>query len=388
MKTSLIKHLQAQLAQARQSFTLLKKHRPEPAWARLLISGAIGLAFACLFTLVPGLLTGHLLDGAWLLKTFQANLIISLCVSYLIHLMFRSLELLLPEPILARMQAWHGTWRGGVFASTVAISGTILGFVLGMLLVGRVFKVDALGEILNSPPNLRLFAFLTLLITLANLLWWKVHSKQQALQLAATEARLSLLQAQIEPHFLFNTLANVQSLIDLDAPRAKQMLEAFTDYLRISLGQLRRADGSVGAELEMAQSYLQLLQIRMGERLSFTIAADAQARAAVLPPLLLQPLIENAVHHGLEPKVEGGHIRVSARVEQGRLLLSVEDDGLGLDGPRRPGRKGAGMALENIRARLLSRYPHNAELSLHALQPGTSAGLNLPYIVGRETAAS
>jgi hypothetical protein len=379
-----IQHLQAQLAQARQTFMVLRKHRPEPTWARLLISTAIGVAFALFFSLVPGLLTGHLLDAAWMLKTAQANLIISLCVSYTIHILFRSIEVMLPEPILARIQAWHGTWRAGAFATMVAVSGTMLGFSMGMVLVGRVFNVDALGDILNSPANLRLFGFVTLLITTANLLWWKVHSKQQVLQLAATEARLNLLQGQIEPHFLFNTLANVQSLIDQDAPRAKQMLEAFTDYLRVSLGQMRSGSSTLGVELEMAESYLQLLQIRMGERLRFSIEASAEARKAALPPLLLQPLIENAIHHGLEPKVEGGRIVIQARVEQGRLQIRVDDDGLGLDAPKRPGRKGGtGMALGNIRARLENLYPHNASLSLTQQAVGALAVLSLPYIPSR-----
>jgi len=243
-----------------------------------------------------------------------------------------------------------------------------------------LFRIDALGSFLNQPGNLRMFVFLALLITGLNAAWWKMRIKQQDLQLAATEAQLRLLQGQIEPHFLFNTLANVQSLIDYDAPRAKQMLEAFTDYLRASLGQLRDGNSTLGAELDMAQSYLQLLQIRMNERLSFQIEASAEARAAVLPPLLLQPLIENAIHHGLEPKVEGGRVLIRAQVIRGRLEVQVDDDGLGLDAPRRPGRKaGAGLALGNIRARLQSLYPHNASLQLTQQAVGTLATLTLPY---------
>ena len=156
----------------------------------------------------------------------------------------------------------------------------------------------------------------------------------------ATEAQLQLLQAQIEPHFLFNTLANVLSLIEHDAPRAKLMLESFTDYLRASLGELRREHSSVGAELDMASAYLQLLQLRMDERLRFRIEASEAARRVVVPPLLLQPLIENAIQHGLEPKVEGGEVVVRASVEGDRLRLVVEDNGLGLPaaGAKQPGR--------------------------------------------------
>ncbi len=360
------------------------REREEPTWARLLISAGIGLAFALLFTLVPGLILGRLLDKAWLLPTLGANLVLCLCISYAIHAMFRSLELLMPEFMMTKLKAWHGHWQAGLFAAAVGITGTMIGGALGMVLLGHWMKLDLLGSFLNQPANLRVFGFLTLLITGANLFWWKMRSKQQALQLAATEAQLRLLQGQIEPHFLFNTLANVQSLIDYDAPRAKQMLEAFTDYLRASLGQLRDGNSTLGSELDMAQSYLQLLQIRMNERLSFRIEASGEARAAVLPPLLLQPLIENAIHHGLEPKVEGGRIVIRAKVLNDRLELQVDDDGLGLDAPRRPGRRaGAGLALGNIRARLQSLYPHNASLQLTQQAVGTLATLNLPYTRGK-----
>jgi LytS/YehU family sensor histidine kinase len=167
--------------------------------------------------------------------------------------------------------------------------------------------------------------------------------------------------------------------MDHDTPRAKLILEAFTEYLRASLSQLRSADSTLGAELDMAQSYLLLLQIRMDERLRFVIEADEQARAAILPPLLLQPLVENAIHHGLEPKIEGGQVRISASVNDARLEICVNDDGLGLDVPPRVGRCGQGMALENIRARLKTRYADNAQLSLQPLPVGTRACLNIPY---------
>ena len=122
----------------------------------------------------------------------------------------------------------------------------------------------------------------------------------------------------------------------------------------------------------------------MGERLRFVISASAEARLAVLPPLLLQPLIENAIHHGLEPKVEGGTVSISASVQDGRLTVRIEDDGLGLDAPRRAGHRGQGqgqgMALDNIRARLLARYGDAAALALQALSPvGTQAILTLPF---------
>jgi LytS/YehU family sensor histidine kinase len=178
---------------------------------------------------------------------------------------------------------------------------------------------------------------------------------------------------------LFNTLANVHSLMDHDLAKARQMLGSFTDYLRASLGSLRNEHSTVDHELALARSYLQLLQGRMEDRLRFSIDADEAARRQPLPPLLLQPLVENAVVHGLEPHIEGGTVRVSARVQGSSLVLEVHDDGRGLDAPARPGaRGGAGLALCNIRQRLLARYGSSAGLDVRAATPGTLARITVP----------
>jgi sensor histidine kinase YesM len=132
----------------------------------------------------------------------------------------------------------------------------------------------------------------------------------------------------------------------------------------------------------MARSYLSLLQIRMEERLQFRIEASEEARAASMPTLMLQPLVENAIHHGLEPKLDGGSIVVSAVVADGRLVVRVNDDGLGLapSGPSRRLRPGAGMALVNLRSRLQTRFGHEASLTLRAgAGGGAEAVLELPY---------
>jgi sensor histidine kinase YesM len=157
------------------------------------------------------------------------------------------------------------------------------------------------------------------------------------------------------------------------------MLETFSGYLREGLSQLRQADSTLGAELEMARSYLSLLQIRMEERLHFRIDATEEARAASIPTLMLQPLIENAIHHGLEPKLDGGSVLVSAVVAGGRLEVRVSDDGMGMDAPSRRLRPGAGMALANLRSRLQTRFGVDASLTLRAgAAGGTEAVLELP----------
>jgi len=254
-----------------------------------------------------------------------------------------------------------------------------LGFAISLWVMSWALQIDAWR--IFTLQNFSIPQFIVTSIVISVLVHlssrWRWQRQQQRLK--ASEAQLRLLQAQIEPHFLFNTLANVQSLIDVDAPLAKRMLEAFTDYLRASLQQLRSDSCSLAQELDMAQSYLSLMQARMADRLAFRIEASEAARGARLPPLLLQPLIENAIHHGLEPKLEGGHIVIEASVAQGQLRLTVRDDGLGLDAPRRSGRRGHGMALANIRARLQSRYGERASLQLQAAEPGTQALLEIPY---------
>ncbi|WP_197047206.1 sensor histidine kinase [Paucibacter sp. KBW04] len=380
------------MSYALKHFFVLRRHRPEPAWARLLIDFAIALGFALVFTVAPALLKSKLGDWHWLSRTFVGSLIVASCISLTFHGLFRSLELLASERLLQALALRRQGGWAWVFFPLLSLFGSALGMSVALLVMGWVTESNALWDFVSNSEHLRNFLLISLVITAVNWVFWKFRIHNQTLQLQATDAQLRLLQAQIEPHFLFNTLANVQSLIDLDAAKAKQMLEAFTDYLRASMSQMRQTDTSLGAELDMAQSYLTLLQIRMEERLRFRLELAPELRAAVLPPLLLQPLIENAIHHGLEPKVEGGEIVLSARAVHDalgeHLEICVDDDGLGLDAAKsggrglgRKGRAGNGIALANIRSRLQTRYGENASLSLQALPEGTRALLRLPLIL-------
>lgn len=187
------------------------------------------------------------------------------------------------------------------------------------------------------------------------------------------EAQLKMLQAQIEPHFLFNTLANVQSLIDLSPPEAKRMLGHFNDYLRASLTRSRDAHGTVLQEVQLLSAYLSILQIRMGDRLRFRIDCPQELEQLELAPMLLQPLVENAVRHGLEPKVEGGTVSVRFERIGERLHIRVADDGLGLP----PQGCGDGVGLANIRARLGTLYGGDARFVLEA-STGVTVTLDIP----------
>ena len=361
-----------------RSFPMLKKERPEPLWAQLAIGGGLALTIGFGMMLTNGLLTGRVSDLGWWRASLLFNLFSCLCVAYSMLALRRGVEKLLPAARIGALSE-GGNWRGALVVNIIAIAGVVLGVSISFTVTSWVIDWDAWGSFLShGVAKTEAVAFVVAVAT-GNWFWWRLRLRQDTLLHQATEARLRLLQAQIEPHFLFNTLANVHSLMERDTPRAKHMLETFTDYLRASLVQLRHTDSTLAVELDMVRSYLTLLQIRMEERLYFEIDASAEALVATLPTLLLQPLVENAIEHGLEPKVEGGRVRIRAHVIDGRLDISIDDDGLGLDAPRRPRRQGNSMALPNIRERLRTRYGGNATLTLASQPVGTKASLSLPY---------
>ena len=189
------------------------------------------------------------------------------------------------------------------------------------------------------------------------------------------EANLKLLQAQIEPHFLFNTLANVSSLIDSDPALAKTLLERLNDWLRVALMRARSDKTTLGDEMDMLENYLQILKIRFSERLRWRIEVPEDARHISFPPMLMQPLVENSIRHGIEPKLGGGEICIRADVAQGKLCIEVSDNGVGLSGDA--GADGAGLG--NIRARLDTLFGTTGKLSLqNNSSGGVTAMLELP----------
>ena len=189
------------------------------------------------------------------------------------------------------------------------------------------------------------------------------------------EAHLRLLQAQIEPHFLFNTLANVSSLIEVDAVQARRLLERLNDWLRVALARTRSESATLGDELTLLENYLQILQMRFGTRLRWQIEAAEATRAIKFPPMLLQPLVENAIRHGIEPKLGGGQLKISATIELGVLRLRVDDDGAGFGDKT----GGSGAGLENIRSRLMVLYGSAAKLELETNETGgVSSILEIP----------
>jgi len=189
-----------------------------------------------------------------------------------------------------------------------------------------------------------------------------------------TEAKLSALQAQVEPHFLYNTLASVQALTEVDPARANEMTGHLIQYLRNALPKMRESVSTVGQEVELVRAYLNILQMRMGKRLAFEIDVPPELAEAPFPPLMLPSLVENAIKHGLEPQREGGEVRIRAQALDGRLRMIVADSGRGFsDTP------GAGVGLANIRERLAAMYGNEARLTLEANVPqGVVATIEVP----------
>lgn len=195
--------------------------------------------------------------------------------------------------------------------------------------------------------------------------------EQEAL---AASTQLALLQAQIEPHFLFNTLSNVVGLIETDAPTARKMLIDLTALLRTSLTRTRKPVVTLAEELDLLRAYLGIMAVRMGTRLDWRIEAAPDTLGAQLPPLLVQPLVENAIRHGLEPKAEAGRLNIRCRRDEDMIDIEVSDDGLGTCGDI-----SEGTGLANVRQRLAATCGDQSTLSLKT-NPGGGviAHLRLP----------
>lgn len=379
------KQTQQTLEDAWSNFWILRKQHREPWWARMIVATRLGLLMV-LFMMSATLLMVLAVDPSherltdrifWYLELRDASFE-GFSSAYVILSVQWSVERLLSGSFLKRISAAQD-WRYGIALALITAIGVAGGLMLGVGLIGLMET----GQLwFGQGPSMHWHTLWFLVVVAAiNVLMWRVRLRQQRLRHQANEAQLRMLQAQIEPHFLFNTLANVQSLMDHDLPRARQLLDGFTDYLRASLAQMRNAESTLTTELDMARNYLQLLKLRMEERLDFVIETNEEVGNATLPTLLLQPLIENAIKHGLEPKVAGGTVRIAAQLMAGRVHIRIADDGMGLDGPSRSLRRGTGVALDNLRERLRTRYAANASFTLTANADGTGACalLDLPY---------
>jgi signal transduction histidine kinase len=199
--------------------------------------------------------------------------------------------------------------------------------------------------------------------------------EKSELERRALDARLTLLQAQVAPHFLFNTLANVQALVDAGSPQAPAVLRSLIAYLRAAVPRLHEPATTLGEELELVRAYLELMHMRMPDRLTFALHVDDAALALRCPPMTLLTLVENAVRHGIDPSEEGGRIDIHAQRRGHRCILRVSDTGAGL----RPTAGGLGTGLSTLRERLELVFAGDVHLHVSAQHPrGASAELDFP----------
>ena len=210
-------------------------------------------------------------------------------------------------------------------------------------------------------------------------------AESEQLKRQVVEARMAAMQAQVEPHFLFNTLASIDHLIETDPPRASQMQKNLIALLRASMPAMREnhpTAHTLGRELAVIRPYLEILKVRMEDRLQTEIEVPAGLLSAEFPPMMIQGLVENAIKHGLEPKAEGGRLVVSAEIIDGRLAVSVADTGLGFGAAATAG---TGTGLANLRERLQLMYGARAALTIGANTPsGTRVTLTVPYVAQAE----
>ncbi len=336
-------------------------------WRRLLFAIAIALLFG-LANSVPAMAPAtHVTVG----HAAVVGLMVVLAFSLL-------------ERYPARPPSWLSRWVLQIAGVVVAVpAGAIIAHYISM-------AIDI--ERAHAPPQMQGLIVLIVegllvapWIALGALVRQKeALAREQALALdlarsemerQALDARLSLLQAQVAPHFLFNTLANVQALVDSGSPQASAVLRSLVAYLRAAVPQLNEAATSLGQELQLVRAYLDLMRLRMPDRLQFELEADDAALGLRCPPMTLLTLVENAVRHGIDPSEEGGRIEVAVRREGDRCRVAVRDDGAGLQ----PESRGLGTGLVALRERLQLVFGEAATLRISARQPrGVLAELEFP----------
>ena len=273
-------------------------------------------------------------------------------------------------------------WSFFDWLAAISWKALLLVSFLGLILVGGIFK----------HPTLAVFLVVTSLI-IKVIAGGKRRAEQAAseatmraeteqLERTVVEARMEALQAQIEPHFLFNTLASIDQLIQTDPPRASKMQQSLIRYLRSAMPQMREGRRpSLGQQVDLCSAFLEIMAVRMEGRLQAVVIVPEGLKSAVFPSMMLQTLVENAIKHGLEPKPEGGLIEIGAEIVDGQLAVHVRDTGIGFT-PQAE----SGVGLANIRERLKALYNGRAELIISVpTAGGTCATIKVPYEIAPAT---
>lgn len=358
---------------------------PLSTWPRsrpLLRQFLVDFALITLINLIIAVVVTYLMHVG---RTFLENLVISMCIGWLAEIFIDIPRLLIWGTNRPRFLPFFGIWLVAIPSAT-RLGNIIAGHMLGI----PTEKIDAV----RAQNATALFVLTILVCIFISFLFWTrmklerlkadaeaEKARAAAIEKQAMQAQLQLLQAQIEPHMLFNTLANLQGLISVDPARAQHMLDQFILYLRATLTSSRAEKTTLAHEFALLDAYLGLMSVRMGSRLSYALQLPESLAELNIPPMLLQPLVENAIKHGLEPKIGGGRINVEASVDNGKLTLSVADTGLGLEASAstHPLQHGTHVGLANVRERLQALYGDRASFSLNPNTPdGVIAQLSIP----------
>jgi LytS/YehU family sensor histidine kinase len=277
-----------------------------------------------------------------------------------------------------RLPAWMARW-------VLQVVGVALAIPFGMIFLAMHAAASGDTEMKGFHTLIGVGIFVSPWVALTALVRQKealVHHQALAFELERSElarealdARLRLMQAQVAPHFLFNTLANVQALVDAGSPRAAAVLRSLTAYLRAAVPRLNEPATTLEQELQLVRAYLELMQMRMPDRLQFELHVDEAARTLSCPPMTLLTLVENAVRHGIDPSEDGGRIDVHVQRRGERCLIRVGNTGAGL----RPAGEGLGTGLSTLRERLRLTFGGDAQLRVSAQEPaGVLAEVDLP----------
>ena len=318
-----------------------------------------------------------------------SNFVVSNCIGFVIHA-----EFVLAERLTgARYRTWTFAQRA-VFFSALPIVGVIVGYWIAF----ELLDWERARRAVFSPAGIVGVVALSILISSVLAVILSAREKAARAQAAyeaerarvataerATAlAQLKALEAQVEPHFLYNTLAHVEGLIDAEPATARRMLERLIVLLRASAAGAAAGTSTLGEQLAHMRAYLELLAMRLGPRLAWSVDVPDALSALPLPPAVLQPLVENAVKHGIEPSVSGGAIAISARDDRGRLVIEVADTGAGFGAAAAPLGGSTGLGLANLRARLAALHGSDARVTIAENVPsGVRVTVSLPAGGGR-----
>ncbi len=331
---------------------------------------------ALFFTAVPAMFSGKLPSiGTW----FANNLVVANCIGYLFHAAYlvsdRTIDPWLRRQSGVVLALYHFSLSILCVVVGFAIAGVILGWPIYEWILTRGYIVSVVVTSILVSGVMGVIFYVAERRAVAEMQLQRERARVATMEREAILANLKALQAQIEPHFLFNTLANVVGLIHPKPDTAKLMLEKFIAYLRATLASTREQETTLGNEFQLMADFLAILQIRMGDRLRVELELPADLASQRLPSMLLQPLVENAIKHGLEPKVAGGSVILRARRENDSLHIVVTDTGLGFNGATSPG-----LGLRNVRERIDKLFDGKASLTIEENQPcGTRVILIIPH---------